>query len=69
MDLNRRVDRIVSREDFIAFVRELRRGLEKDPESWQNRDLTDFLGALAAWTEDIDGYYQNVARQVPEQPT
>lgn len=70
MNLGRRIDRIASREDFITFVRELLRDLESDPESLENRDPDSFLEAPAAWTEDMDGYYQNVlGGQVPERPT
>jgi hypothetical protein len=69
VNLRRRVDGIANREDFITFVRELLRVLESDPESWESRDLDSFLEALAAWTEDMDGYYRNVGRQIPKQPT
>ncbi|MGH3090515.1 MAG: DUF7660 family protein [Rubrobacteraceae bacterium] len=57
-----------SREDFASFVRDLLRDLEERPESWENRDLAAFLDAVAAWTEDMDGYYQNSGEQTPEQP-
>jgi hypothetical protein len=70
VNLRRRVDGMGSREDFITFVRRLLCDLENSPETWGKRDLDSFLGALAAWTEDMDGYYQNVlGRQVPEQRT
>jgi hypothetical protein len=28
-----------------------------NPESWENKTLLDFLEALSAYTEDIQGYY------------
>jgi len=32
-------------------------------------NLESFLGALASWVEDMDGYYQNQGREVPPTPT
>jgi hypothetical protein len=68
-NLDRRTEAIASRNDLAEFVRELASALKTDPQSWENTDLA-FLKALAAWAEDMDGYYQNVlGRQVPDQPT
>jgi hypothetical protein len=69
-NLDRRTEAIASRNDLAEFVRELASALKTDPQSWENTDLEAFLKALAAWAEDMDGYYQNVlGRQVPDQPT
>lgn len=59
---------INSREDFIHFVYELSKSFQEDPESWGNRDIRSFLEALAAWVEDMDGYYLNQGLPVPERP-
>lgn len=63
------VQQIQSREDFAAFVRLLLHNREVKPEDWGNRDLPTFLEALAAWVEDMDGYYQNLGQPMPEQPS
>jgi|SRR5215207_2749412 len=68
VNLKRRIDGIASREDFIAFVRELLRDLESDPGTWENRDLDSFLEALVLWTEDTEGYYRNVGGQYLSRP-
>lgn len=68
MELKHRVESVESREDFAVFVRDLLRNFEERPESWENRDLGSFLDAAAAWTEDMDGYFQNSGGQTPEQP-
>lgn len=67
--LDDRASSIKSREEFILFARELLRDLREDPGSWENNDLPSFLEALAAWTEDMDGYYKNQNEPMPEQPS
>ena len=59
---------IRSREDFVIFVRALRKDFEENPGSWENGSLEDFLGALASWVEDMDGYYANQGLQKPQIP-
>ena len=34
------------------------------PETWENKTLPDFLEALAAYTADIQGYYDNTNANV-----
>lgn len=68
-DLNTHVHQIQTREDFLSFVRMLVRNLETKPDQWQNQDLPSYLGALAAWVEDMEGYYQNRKEVMPADPT
>jgi len=35
-----------------------------NPENWENKTLPDFLGALSAYTEDIQGYYDNMKQNI-----
>jgi len=64
-----RVDRIGSKADLAEFVRNLREDLREHPEKWENASLEDFLESMAAWIEDMDGYYLNRGESVPERPT
>jgi hypothetical protein len=64
-----RVDTINSRADFVKFVRELATNFETSPEDWENNDLNSYLEAMAAWVEDMDGYYQNSGQPSPQQPS
>ena len=57
---------IKNREDFVVFVKTLQSELLQKPEAWTNVDLASYLEALAAWTEDMDGFYLNNNRPVPE---
>jgi hypothetical protein len=58
---------IKSREDFIAFVRTLSKDFRENPQSWENDNLERFLEALGSWVEDMDGYYRNQGKPVPQQ--
>lgn len=69
MNMKTRVDAVVSRDDFVEFVKELRCNLAEHAEEWQNRTLDDFLEALSAWVQDMDGYYKNSGLPVPTVPT
>ena len=51
--------KVTNRDSFIKFLELLRNDLLINKESWENRNLEDFLEALAAYSEDIQGYYDN----------
>jgi hypothetical protein len=68
MTLDEYHDAIRSREDFIAFVQALSRDLHTNREAWENDTLERFLEALGAWVEDMDGYYVNQGKPIPQQP-
>ena len=67
--MNAQVDSIQQRDVSVEFVRALRTSLKREPDSWENGDLPSYLDALAAWVEDMEGYYLNRGEAVPEQPT
>lgn len=47
-----------TRIEFIQFVEKLRLSFLNEPEKWENKNLDDFLEALARYAEDnIQGYY------------
>ncbi len=58
-----------SRQDLAAFIRSMRTELLERSVTWENDDLPSFLEALSAWTDDMDGYYANRGKPVPEQPS
>ncbi|MBI5386520.1 MAG: hypothetical protein HZA90_17765 [Verrucomicrobia bacterium] len=68
MTLTEHNNSIRSREDFVAFVKALRNDLHDNPATWENSNLERFLEALAAWVEDMDGYYTDQGKPVPQQP-
>ncbi len=68
MGLHDEVERIETREDLAAFVELLRLDYERDPEHWENDDLPSFLEALAAWTADMPGYFENRGLDLADVP-
>jgi hypothetical protein len=60
-------DSVNSREDFVEFVNALSKDLHDNPASWENSTLERFLGAMSAWVEDMEGYYLNQGKPVPQQ--
>ena len=56
---NRSVYRMDSRSDLVQFIYALQDDLKQRPQDWENCDLYTYLGALAAFLGDADGYYLN----------
>lgn len=69
MTLQEYSDSIKSREECVSLIRALRKDLIDNQESWENKTLDSFLEALAAWMEDMDGYYLSHNIPVPSQPS
>ncbi len=57
---------IHSREDFVVFVRALRKDLHDNPASWENPNLERFLEALGAWVEDTYNLYLKQGKPIPQ---
>lgn len=50
---------IKSKSDFVIFLQKLCNDYKTHGTDWENSDLGSFLDALIAYTEDVDGFYQN----------
>ena len=48
---------INNRDEFIQFINVLIEDFRINGSLWGNSDLLSFLEAMAAWVEDMDGYY------------
>src|SRR4051812_44304745 len=59
---------VASKQDFIRLVRELAEQHRQKPQEWENRDLPSYLEALAAWVEDMEGFYANQGQPLPDPP-
>lgn len=53
-----------SRSDLVQFIYALQNELKQNPERWENLDLHTYLGALAGFLNDADGYYRNAKLDV-----
>lgn len=60
------MDSIESKEAFVNFVRTLATDYKSNPSEWENKDLGNFLEALANWTEDMEGYYAFKGKPIVE---
>lgn len=69
MELHEQISAIQSKNDLIEFIRALDADLRANSAHWENATLERFLGALASWLEDSDGYYRNQGRPVPTSPS
>lgn len=49
-------------ESLSRFIQDIL----KSKNEWENSDLDSFLRALAAWIEDMDGYYANTGQAYDE---
>ena len=54
----------MTRVDFISFVETLRAHFLADPGKWCNKSIDDYLEAIARYTQDIQGYYDNTGQAV-----
>ena len=51
-----KINNIKDMDDFLNFVVELARDANEHPKEWTNTTLTDFLGQLASWVDDISQF-------------
>ena len=65
-ELIEKIEALKSKEDFVAFVQLLMEDLKHNGNEWENNTLESYLGAIAAWTEDMNGYYKNMNLPIPE---
>lgn len=59
MSLHDDVQKIETPSDLADFVERLTLDFESNPAGWENADLPSYLEALAAWTQDMPGYFEN----------
>jgi hypothetical protein len=56
--------KVTSRQTFIKFLDLLREDFENNSGNWESKTLSDFLEALSAYTEEIQGYYDNMQMNI-----
>ena len=55
---------VTDRESFINFLDLLIQDYKTNSESWENKNLDDFLEAMNSYTTDIQGFYNNTNQKV-----
>lgn len=51
---------VTDRQSFIKFLELLRVDYLKNQNEWENATIDKFLEAMSAYTNDIQGYYDNM---------
>jgi len=59
MKTNISLEKVTDRQSFIEFCMSLKTDFDNDNEAWENNTLSDFLEALSAYAEGVQGYYDN----------
>jgi hypothetical protein len=52
--------KVTDRPTFVKFLDLLRKDFLSNPQNWENKTLPDFLEALSAYANDIQGFYDNM---------
>ena len=60
---------IKTRDEFIRFVKDLATYLETHPNGHLDQNVIPYLHSIAAWTDDMDGYYENHGEKPPVDPS
>ena len=60
----------MTRIEFIDFLKDFRKDLKENQSNWENRTLEDFLEAMEVYSEDIQGFYDNMKMNIDaDKPT
>ncbi len=51
---------VTDRQTFVTLLDLMLQELQQEPGNWSNTTLPDFLAALSAYANDIQGYYDNM---------
>jgi len=54
----------MTRQDFIESIEKLRADYNVNPDYWENKNIDDFLEAIARYSEEIQGYYDNTGQKI-----
>jgi len=69
MELREQAEKIQTHDDLVLFIQHLIRDLRTCPERWENTGLEAYLEAVAAWINDMDGYYRHRGETAPQHLT
>ncbi|TGK92234.1 DUF7660 family protein [Leptospira bourretii] len=58
-------ENISGKEEFILFLKKLIQDLNEKPSDWENLTLEAYLSSVAAWINEMEGYYLNNKKKIP----
>lgn len=50
------IENISNMEDFLKFLLDLSEDAKERPEEWENTTITDYLGQMASWIDDMSPF-------------
>ena len=66
----RQTRKTMTRIEFIEFLKEFKTDFDQNEENWENINLSDFLESMISYTEDIQGFYDNMKMDInADKPT
>lgn len=68
MTLDQRARAVRSRKDLVAFMEAFVADYVTNGATWTNGDLRSFLEAMAAWSQDMEGFYKNSGEDLSTVP-
>ncbi|MCC6727383.1 MAG: hypothetical protein IT258_22960 [Saprospiraceae bacterium] len=51
---------VTDKASFLSFLTAMKSDFDANGEKWENNDLSNFLEAMVAWTEDMEVCYRNM---------
>lgn len=60
MHVSELIEQVETREDFVRFMHKLKEDSHINVDEWENKEISSYLESVAAWVEDMDGYYNNM---------
>jgi len=60
------VNNISTKEELSDFVLILAQDFVDNKSDWENQDLFAFLEAVSAWIKDMDGFYTQQNKELPQ---
>lgn len=55
---------VTNKQSFIKFLELLHQDFLHNPTEWENSTLDNFLQAMASYTEDVQGFYDNTDQNI-----
>lgn len=62
MQLYELLSKVSTKDEFIAFIEQLKNDKLEKPEDWENSDIQSYLTGISSWVDDMDGYYKNLGK-------
>ena len=66
MEIDKLAKAVKNKDSFLLFMEALIQDYQKNNQDWENKTIPDFLEALQACIEDMDGFYAYRNIELPQ---